>query len=256
MKHELERLFEHEIDDVVPADHEQRIRAGLDALLSRASVASQIVSNAKAPAAPPADTLSTASATAAQGAAVKLTTAVLLGLGLAAGGFAAGRVTAPAATASLSSSADVPPTTTPGVAASPSPVSSPSSPSSSSSFAGPDSPRASSEDSAARPSRPPAGAIVAAAATTSSASAFDREQSLLERARSALVRHDAVAAGEALDASEREFPRSRHAEERDYLYIQLLRERGDTAQARERARTFLTKYPGSLLRSRVEPLAQ
>lgn len=44
----------------------------------------------------------------------------------------------------------------------------------------------------------------------------------------------------------------RHAEERDYL----LRERGDTAAARERARAFLAKYPDSLLRMRVEPLAR
>jgi hypothetical protein len=53
-----------------------------------------------------------------------------------------------------------------------------------------------------------------------------------------------------------QFPVSRHAEERDYLRIQLLRERGDTAATRERARAFLAKYPDSLLRSRVEPLAR
>jgi hypothetical protein len=85
---------------------------------------------------------------------------------------------------------------------------------------------------------------------------FDREKSLLERARSALVRHDAQAADEALSAAERQFPRSRHEEERDYLRIQVLREQGDGDGARTRAKAFLAKYPESFLRSRVEPLAR
>ena len=91
---------------------------------------------------------------------------------------------------------------------------------------------------------------------SSSTDAFDREQSLLERARTALVRHDAAAAEQALDEADKQFPRPRHAEERDYLRIQTLRERGDSARARERAQAFLAKYPTSLLRARVEALAQ
>lgn len=91
---------------------------------------------------------------------------------------------------------------------------------------------------------------------TNAQDAFDKEQSLLERARSALVRHDAAAAERALDECEKQFPKSRHAEERDYLRIQVTREKGDLDKARALAKTFLTKYPQSLLRSRVEQLAQ
>lgn len=80
---------------------------------------------------------------------------------------------------------------------------------------------------------------------------------MLERARSALVRHDAAAAEQALDECERQFHAApRHAEERDYLRIQALRERGDNARTRERARAFLTKYPTSLYRGRIEPLVE
>ena len=95
-----------------------------------------------------------------------------------------------------------------------------------------------------------------ASSPTESAPSFDREQSLLERARNALSRRDAVAAQDALDAATREFPRSRHAEERAYLQILTYRERGDVAGARDAAQRFITAYPDSLLRARVEPLAK
>jgi hypothetical protein len=229
MKDELARLFEHETDDAVPAEHAKKIRAGLGALLAATPPPPTT------PDAPPSPT-----AAAAQTAAgVKLTTALVVGLGMAAGGFAIGRSTAPttppaSVIASATPIATTSTTSIPAVTV-PVPASVDVTPS--------------AEPSIVKPSAPPK-------PTASSAqSAFDREQSLLERARSALVRHDAGAAQEALDACEREFPKSRLGEERDYLRIQLHRERGETALARERARAFLTKYPDSLLRARVEPLA-
>lgn len=225
MKDELATLLAHETDDVVPAEHERLIREGLGALLAAAPP----IAPAAAPTPAPAP---------AAAATLKLTTAALLGLGLAAGGFALGRVTAPESPAPA-------PTAAPSVVVVPSAVVAPpaiTTPPSASTSAAP-------VVSAPAPHAP-------AVTTSASPSAFDREQSLLERARAALVRHDAAAAGEALDALDAQFPASRHGEERDYLRIQLLRERGDTAAVRERAKAFLAAHPDSLLRARVEPLAR
>ncbi len=226
MTDELARLFEHETDDAIPAEHEQRIRAGLGALL-----AGSAATNGGSTEASTTPATTSAAGTAATGAAVKLTTAVLVGIGMAAGGFAIGRATAPtpvtpSAPATATATAVATATTTTIATATPPPTATTT-------------------------------AVATATPTaTPSSTTFDREQSLLERARSALVRHDANAAQEALDVAERDFPRSRHAEERDYLRIQVLRERGDADQARERARTFLAKYPDSLLRARVEAVAR
>lgn len=229
MKDDLSTLLAHETDDVVPAEHERLIREGLGSLLTGAPVTAPPPVDAalpRAPAAPAAATL-------------KVTTAALLGLGLAAGGFALGRATAP-------EPLPPPPTV---VATSVVPPAAPSAPTP---------PEASSASASASPPGSASAVIpsVPKAPTPASPSAFDREQSLLERARAALVRHDASAAAEALDALDAQFPTSRHGEERDYLRIQLLRERGDTAAVRERARAFLAAHPDSLLRARVEPLAR
>lgn len=229
MTDELARLFEHETDDAIPAEHEQQIRAGLGALLAGSAATNGGSTEASTT---PATTSAAGTAT---GAAVKLTTAVLVGIGMAAGGFAIGRATAPtpvtpSAPATATATAVAPATAT-----------------------------ATTTTIATATPPPTATTTTVATATptaTPSSTTFDREQSLLERARSALVRHDVNAAQEALDVAERDFPRSRHAEERDYLRIQVLRERGDADQARERARTFLAKYPDSLLRARVEAVAR
>lgn len=227
MKDDLEALLGQETDDPVPAAHERRIREGLGALLAGAPAPV-----AKAPSSPASTT-----AAGAAPATITLTRAALVGLGLAAGGFAVGRATAPTPPPAPSVSATV----APAPSAPPMPSSTvPSSPSASASAA----PSVSATPSAV------------ATAPPSPTSAFDREQSLLERARAALVRHDAAAAAEALDACEKQFPASRHAEDRDYLRIQVLRERGDTAAVRTRAQAFLATYPNSLLRARVEPLAR
>lgn len=228
----VESLLAHDDDVAVPADHERRIREGLGALLGAAPVA-----RAKAPAADPPRAAPSAS-DLGQSALRKWITTSVVAVVAAGGGFAIGRSTAPQAPAPPSVSEPAPPATTATVQPPTSSVVEP--------------PAAVPSTSISVSVRPPP-----SPATTATASdAFDREQSLLERARSALVRHDADAAEKALDEHDRQFPRSRHTEERDYLRIQVLRERGDTARVRERAKAFLAKYPDSMLRARVEPLAR
>jgi hypothetical protein len=215
-------LLAHDEDVAVPADHERRIREGLAALLGGG--------------APPAPSNPTTPGNgAAQSALRKWATTAVVAAAAAGGGFVAGRVTSPPA---------APPQ--------PVVVAPPPAPAASSPSAPSVEPVAPTAPSASTSATTPPTAVPAAPG----ADGFDREQSLLERARSALVRHDADAAQKALDEHDRQFPRSRHAEERDYLRIQVLRERGDGARVRERAKAFLAKYPDSMLRARVEPLAE
>lgn len=241
MKDDLvEALLQHDADERVPPEHERRIREGLGALLAPAT--------APPKADPPSPTSSPRLPDVATPAAFgKLITAGLLVLGGAGAGFVAGRATAPAIapTVAIAPTSSVPtvaqPAIAPATTACAAPVSEPP--------IAPAPPVPATAPSATIPPHvtPPAG---------SGTDPFDREQSLLERARTALVRHDAAAAEQALDEADRQFPRPRQAEERDYLRIQTLRERGDTARARERAQAFLAKYPTSLLRARVEALAE
>lgn len=230
-EHDLaQSLLAHDEDVAVPADHERRIREGLGAWLAAAPPAPP------APSAPGART----AGKVAESALRKWMTTGLVAVVAAGGGFVAGRATAPRGDAPPASSAAAPvvPSSTPTTSASPS---------------------ASVEPIASAPpasSSAPSSAAGSPATAPTAGDAFDREQSLLERARSALVRHDADAAEKALNEHDRQFPRSRHAEERDYLRIQVLRDRGDTARMRERAKAFLATYPDSMLRARVEPLAR
>lgn len=226
MKDDLVDLLAHDRDEPLPPEHEAKIREGLGALLAGAS-----------PSPPPADPAMSA---ATKGGLTKLVTVGLV-VAAAGGGFLAGRATA-------SREASVP--TSPSVIATLAPVTAP-----------PVTAAATTSSVATTPSSSaqPVATASSAHATPSGASsgdAFDREQSLLERARSALVRHDAAEAERALDESTRMFPRSHHVEERDYLRIQVLRERGDETGARSRARAFLDKYPDSLFRARVETIAR
>lgn len=234
-------ILEHDADEPVPHDHERRIREGLAALLTMPGAVPSPPEVPEVPAHPPGGSgaQGLAGSAAARWIAMGLVTAAAAGIG-----FAVGRSTAPASTpvdslgptsAAPSSIAPVAPSAAPSAVTPPSAAASPA--------------------VSLAPAVPPA---VSAPRVTTSADpggdAFDREQSLLERARSALVRHDPAAAEIALSESERSFPRSRHAEERDYLRIQIFRERGDTAKTREAAKAFLVRYPDSLLRARVEPL--
>ena len=234
----VESLLGHDDDVAVPADHERRIREGLGALLGGAAS----VTPAAEPPAAPREAPRTSEL--AESALRKWIATGVVAVVAAGGGFAVGRSTAPQASSPPVVSAPAPPPLPP-----PTP-----SPSISSSVEPPASAPSASASVTARPA--PLGTGRESAPSSPGADAFDREQSLLERARSALVRHDAEAAEKALDEHDRQFPRSRYVEERDYLRIQVLRERGDTAGMRQRAKAFLAKYPSSMLRARVEPLAQ
>lgn len=243
----VQSLLAHDTDVDVPAEHEQRIRAGLGVLLGAAPVAPAESPSPRSPPSPPSPPAAGVGsvAGAASGKLVGLALALAIGAGA---GFAVGRATAPAPALPVAVSTTTAVPTTPTTPATPAPAVSSAAttePTAAASVTAPSTPSASSA----------APTTTAPALAPTSTDAFDREQSLLERARSALVRHDGSAAEKALDEHDRQFPRSRLAEERDYLRIQVLRERGDDARVRERAKAFLAKYPGSLLRARVEPLA-
>ena len=242
MKDELiKSLLAHDVDEPVPPEHERKIRAGLGALLGDPSPVGDPSPEAPdAPSPPPG----------AGAAATKLTGVIALGAALAGGvaGFAIGRASGPDATPTV--------TTTPSATNSASPIASTSS-SAVAIAADPTTdvpaplPSATERTTAVAPTR-----SGGSAPATASNDAFDLERSLLDRARAALVRHDPAAAARALDESERDFPRSQHVEERDYLRIQIARERGETDRVKTLAKAFLAKYPQSLYRARVEPLAQ
>jgi hypothetical protein len=225
----VQKLLAHDEDVPVPPDHEQRIRAGLGHLLGGPTAP---------PSAPPGGSGGGAGGGGSPLGKWLATTAIVAGA--AGGGFLAGRATAPIAIA------PAPASSTPVVAAPPTPSPTPCAQDTN---PPPPKPSASSSSSSSASAKP-------TGAAPSAQDAFDKEQSLLERARSALVRHDAALAEQALDECEKQFPKSRHAEERDYLRIQVTREKGDIDKTRALAKTFLTKYPQSLLKARVEQLAQ
>lgn len=224
----VQKLLSHDEDVPVPPEHEQRIRAGLAHLLGGPPTPPSDGG------APPQGGGGTPPGTSPLGKWIA--TAIVAGAA-AGGGFLAGRATAPVNVAPPPSSTPVA-TTTPTVASSVPPTPSPI-------------PCAHDTTPPPKPTATSTGQ-----AGQSAQDAFDKEQSLLERARSALVRHDAAAAEQALDECEKQFPKSRHAEERDYLRIQVTREKGDTEKTRSLAKAFLTKYPQSILKTRVEQLAQ
>jgi hypothetical protein len=222
----VQRLLSHDEDVPVPPDHERRIRAGLAHLLGGPSTP---------PSAPP-DGGAPPQGSPPPGASPLgkwLATTVIVAGAAAGGGFLAGRATAPV-------NVTLPPAATP-VVSTPTVM--------------PSAPPAPSPIPCAHDMTPPPKPSTTSTGPNAQ-DAFDKEQSLLERARSALVRHDAPAAEQALDECEKQFPKSRHAEERDYLRIQATRESGDTDKTRALAKAFLTKYPQSILKSRVESLAQ
>jgi hypothetical protein len=216
----VKSLLAHDDDVALPSDHERRIREGLGAFLSAAGPVA--VSDPPVP------------RTVTRLALRKWVTTTLVAALAAGGGFVAGRATAPQAPPIAA------PSSAPVTVTLPLPSATPLPPSSDVSSA----PPSTTAPPAHRPSAPAA------------SDAFDREQSLLERARSALVRHDADTAEKTLDEHARLFPRSHLAEERDYLRLQVLHERGDDTELRERAKSFILKYPESMFRSRVEKLAE
>ena len=78
------------------------------------------------------------------------------------------------------------------------------------------------------------------------------EQSLLETARSAILRREPRLALGPLREHAQRFPRGHLSEERDGLWVQALANAGETAAARTKAAEFRRKYPQSLLLPAVD----
>jgi len=229
----VQSLLDLDADEPVPPEHLARIRAGLAGHLG--------VPSGHGPAVRAA-----ARAVSAKVAALAVGGAVIVA---GAAGFALGRATAPAAPAAPASVSSAEARTPATAAVPPSePVPSASAPVSASAASEP----SSAPSSAVRSAAPRA----TAADEVPPAPSFDREQSLLERARAALARHDADAADRALTSAAEEFPRGKHVEEREYLVVLSLEQRGDHPAARARAKAFLASYPNSLMRARVEAIAR
>ncbi|MBX3200968.1 MAG: hypothetical protein KF894_22705, partial [Labilithrix sp.] len=187
----VESLLAHDDDVAVPADHDRRIREGLGALLGAAPGAGD-APDAPSPAAP-----SPRASELAGSAARKWLTTTIVAIAAAGGGFAIGRATAPEAV--TTSPHVAPASASTGVA--PAPVSDAVASASAASAS------ASAPLLAPAPSASIGASVHAAPSPDPAGDAFDREQSLLERARSALVRHDADAAEAALAEHDRQFPR-------------------------------------------------
>jgi hypothetical protein len=239
------RLLEHDENDPIPAEHEQRIREGLGALLPGATLAASEPTHASH--ATPTHTTNVPDAIR-DAALRKWATIALVALAAGGAGFAAGRHGHGGEPATDSRHESAPPPT---LANETTPTS--SIPLAASTPPAETSAEARREPALARSAALPTTSILRSGAT-SSADPFDREESLLERARSALGRHDAAQASQALAEWERRFPNSPHREDRDYLDILIHRERGEPTG--ELARQFLVRYPNSLFRSRVAPLAE
>lgn len=82
--------------------------------------------------------------------------------------------------------------------------------------------------------------------------ALAREQLLLQRARSALLRHDGAAALEGLRLHAGQFPVGALIEEREALRVEALMRLQRTAEARARAADFHRRWPDSLLADMVD----
>jgi hypothetical protein len=81
---------------------------------------------------------------------------------------------------------------------------------------------------------------------------LSRENALLERARTALLRSDLDQAWTALQAHLTGHPEGRLSEERDALQVQVLVLLGRTDAARAAAQAFKVRYPKSLLGQSVD----
>ncbi|WP_394834881.1 hypothetical protein LVJ94_51125 [Pendulispora rubella] len=166
-----------------------------------------------------------------------LSTIAALAVGGAGGAIVRGAIDAPAAPANVASAVVVPepPVTSAPTAASPV-----------------------SESPAAPTNREDAGPppIVAKPASGPKPARRDvdlaEEQSLLETARSAILRRDPVLALAPLREHAQRFPRGHLIEERDGLWVQALANAGETAAARTKAAEFRRRYPQSLLLPAVE----
>ncbi|MBX7098326.1 MAG: hypothetical protein K1X89_11485, partial [Myxococcaceae bacterium] len=85
--------------------------------------------------------------------------------------------------------------------------------------------------------------------------ALRQERSLIEQARVAMGRQAPGLALEALAEHERRFPRGQLEEERLAMQALALSATGERDGAAAKAREFLGRFPQSVLRAAVEPLA-
>jgi hypothetical protein len=85
---------------------------------------------------------------------------------------------------------------------------------------------------------------------------LNTERSLLDEARTSLMRGRGPAAINALQRHAQQYPRGKLSQEREALFIQALASTGQTDQARARAALFRKQFPTSLLLPAVEAAVQ
>ncbi len=78
------------------------------------------------------------------------------------------------------------------------------------------------------------------------------ERQLIEVARTALIKHEPLAALDAAASHRKRFARGQLAEERDSLEVQALAQAGRREEAKTAARAFLTRYQSSIFGPAVE----
>ncbi len=83
---------------------------------------------------------------------------------------------------------------------------------------------------------------------------LEEERGLVEQGRVALARRDWLSSLEAVRAHRQRFPNGQLAEERDALEVQALAAGGHSADARRKGEAFLSAYPQSMLRGRIDSL--
>jgi hypothetical protein len=79
-----------------------------------------------------------------------------------------------------------------------------------------------------------------------------QERRALDEARTLINHGGAVAGLAALQRHQKDFPRGQLAEERDALRVMALAQLGRSTEAREAARAFSRRHPGSVLQSAVD----
>lgn len=105
-----------------------------------------------------------------------------------------------------------------------------------------DLPRARASEPSARP----------AAQSAAPASQLSAERLLLDRARAAFARGEHDAALSALDEHQTKYPSGLLTEEREALAVRALASLGRSAEAHDRGRRFVARYPESLMLPAVE----
>lgn len=100
--------------------------------------------------------------------------------------------------------------------------------------------------------KPEVAASAPAPVRTNDAGTLEAERQMLEGARIALSRGNAVAALEGLYRHQGQFPQGALSEERDALWVQALVNSGQLDTAKQHAAKFRATYPDSFLRPLVD----